>query len=75
MSRVTLETVGGNRLDIVNGFEEAVSNYYVLRVDLPRLIDRAKELGVFEGVPPEVFRVLLSENLIRQNQRGSRRLL
>lgn len=62
--RITIETVGGNLIDVVSGPDEAVSQNYIFYSDLPRLISRAKELGAVNGVPGPVFAVLVSEHLI-----------
>ena len=66
--RITIETVGGNHIDVVSGPDEAVSQHYIFHSDLPRLLSRAKELGAVKGVPGPVFSVLVSEHLIHVRQ-------
>lgn len=66
MRRITIETAGGNQIDIVSGPDAAVSPYYIYEMDLQKLVTRAKELGVTRGVTPIALKVLLSERLIHK---------
>ena len=66
--RLTFETAGGTRIDIVSSFEDVVSGYFIVYRDLDVLLTRAKELGVPPNgpMPVAVFKVLVSENLVRR---------
>jgi len=66
--RLTFETAGGTRIDIVSSFEEVVSGYFIVYRDIEALLMRAKELGATPNgpMPVAVFKILVSENLVRR---------
>lgn len=61
-SRITIETVGGNRVDIVKNVTHVVSGAYILYADLERFVERVRELGV-KVIDVEVLKVLAAEKL------------
>ena len=63
-ARITFETAGGNRVDIVKDITDVVSGSYIFYRDLQKFVDRVGELGV-KVITGEVLKVLAAENLFQ----------
>jgi hypothetical protein len=61
-SRITIETAGGNRVDIVKDVTYVVSGAYILYADLEKFVQRVREFGV-KIIDVEVLKVLAAEKL------------
>lgn len=67
MSRWTIKTEGGNRIDIVHAKSEAIHKYFVLYHSLSELLGRCKELGIQPGqMTNKMFKLLRFEKLIKK---------
>jgi hypothetical protein len=62
-ARITFETAGGKRIDIVKDSTSAVSGSYIFYQDLERIIERVNELGV-KLIGSKTLSVLKTENLL-----------
>jgi hypothetical protein len=63
-ARITIETAGGNLIDIVDDPREIVNDWALYFSELPKLIRRMQELKS-DFVDSELIKILLNENLIR----------
>jgi hypothetical protein len=61
-SRITFETTGGNRVDIVSDITHVISGAYILYKDLGRFVSRVRELGI-ETIDLNLLKILAAENL------------
>jgi len=62
-ARITIETASGNRIDIVETEDDAVSSWFILNSNLKEFVDRIRDMRV-KKVDMQTIRILQSEGLI-----------